>query len=1444
MIPRGTLSAAISRPGSLPCRLAAAAWLPALAAIASAQVAINEVHYSPDPKTAKLEFVELFNSGGTAIDLTGWRLAGGDFTFPTGTVLDASGYLLVCQDLGAMATTWFPATSSETAVSYDFSTATGSQNPGTTLAGQDNWTQPAGGAQLTVRNEPTLPGISGNRGYSSTTTAIASRKNNGSFSYAIPSNATSLRLAITGRIKNNATTSLGPGIDANGNGVISHLDTLGEYGFEFGFSNNAWFIRQAAQGNTATSPNLGFNSSGRVWYMELRVDLTGNGGDGSGSLFVQQLSDTSSNPVVDSLKPVATLQNVNLGLTRMSANGGNSQPFSWNGMFVGIGYGHLDGITIAHAALAGAPEHPLMYQMAGTLSNEGESLTLLDASGAVVDSVSYRPEFPWPVSAGAGGGSMQLVHPSLDNDLGGSWRAGAPTPGARNAVYTENAPPQIRQVSHFPAQPSSSQPVVISAKATDPDGVAGMQLFYQIVGPGNYIPAFLPHPHATLLATPNAPLAPNPAFEDPVSWVQLAMNDAGHSGDAVAGDSIFSVSIPAHANRSLVRYRIAATDTLANAIRVPYHDDPSLNFACFVYDGIPDWKATTRSVHPEGAGHVHPASVLNSLPVHTLITRNADLLHCYAYSALGNSSWQIPKSNTEARSAFNWEAAVVHDGIVYDHIRYRLRQSNDRYSGNGKRSMRFRFNDGHRFQTRDERGDKLPYKWSKLNTAKMSRFGGANEYGIREMINAKLWRMFGVEVPMYYHGHMRVIDGFEEAPGGADGQHQGDFFGLALFYEDFAGPFLDNRKLPKGNIYKWKDGVTNPADLQQYQARDGVADYADFNNIRNQLRPERDDAWLNAHVDYPQWYRYHAICEAIRHYDFGTTTSHLKNRGWYFQPAIGSPLGRLRHIPHDHDASWYVGYHDGLSVGIGIDFAKQAIFGYDGTTGKSAFTREYRNVLRECRDLLWREETIHDMLARITSDIAEFSLADRDRWLGAPSAAGYESSMPPVEDQLPVLKSFAFTADKVDGVTLPGGRAAYLERLAADPLIPAKPSISYGGPPGFPVNAITLETSPYSGTSPNPFGAIQWRFAQITDPAAPAHNPAAPATYEITAAWDSGALPLFENQVTVPLSEVRPGLTYRARVRHMDITGRWSHWSDPLQFTSGLPDVSIYQQSLVVSELMYNPHGGNQDIEFIELLNIGPHQLDLSPLRFTKGIDFDFAGSSITTLAPNARVLVVARRDVFESIHGTGLPVAGEYWANDENNLSNGGETLKLSYGAGIGVIEFDYDDTAPWPTSPDGGGASLVLIDPWSSPDHALAASWRASHSYGGNPGSSDARTFTGDPSADLDGDGIPALLEFVLGGADDIPGDHGNLPAFDGISVGGQSYPALRYARPADIEGVRETLQVSPNLLDWTDVPFVNEATGLPGPDGRVPVLLRSSVPQSGSDRQFLRLKAMVYP
>ena len=95
----------------------------------------------------------------------------------------------------------------------------------------------------------------------------------------------------------------------------------------------------------------------------------------------------------------------------------------------------------------------------------------------------------------------------------------------------------------------------------------------------------------------------------------------------------------------------------------------------------------------------------------------------------------------------------------------------------------------------------------------------------------------------------------------------------------------------------------------------------------------------------------------------------------------------------------------------------------------------------------------------------------------------------------------------------------------------------------------------------------------------------------------------------------------------------------------------------------------DDDFEFIELQNQGERTLALSGIHFTRGIQFDFAGSEVTSLAPDEFVVLVSNLAAFEARYGPGINVAGEY----TGRLNNGGERVTVSggiwrvdYGSGL----------------------------------------------------------------------------------------------------------------------------------------------------------------------------------
>jgi hypothetical protein len=63
-----------------------------------ASVVINELHYNPCPQQgndADFEFVELFNTTASTIDLSGWELTGFDFTFPLASSIAPGEYIII-----------------------------------------------------------------------------------------------------------------------------------------------------------------------------------------------------------------------------------------------------------------------------------------------------------------------------------------------------------------------------------------------------------------------------------------------------------------------------------------------------------------------------------------------------------------------------------------------------------------------------------------------------------------------------------------------------------------------------------------------------------------------------------------------------------------------------------------------------------------------------------------------------------------------------------------------------------------------------------------------------------------------------------------------------------------------------------------------------------------------------------------------------------------------------------------------------------------------------------------------------------------------------------------------------------------------------------------------------------------------------------------------------
>jgi hypothetical protein len=759
------------------------------------------------------------------------------------------------------------------------------------------------------------------------------------------------------------------------------------------------------------------------------------------------------------------------------------------------------------------------------------------------------------------------------------------------------------------------------------------------------------------------------------------------------------------------------------SVTVPYADDPQPNFAYFVYNGVPAW---TGAVQPGvSASFTVSSNEMNRLPVYQLIAKNN--------SVLTATGWNPGAPNNQYNGDnYLWLGTFVYDGHVYDHISFRMRGGVWRYAM-GKNAWKFAFNRGHSFQARDDWGHKYNSPWRRLSFRPDIQQGDylhRGEQGMFESLGYKLFRLAGVDAPLTTHVQFRIIDGASEVAAG--NQYSGDFWGLYLAVEEQDGRFLDERGLPDGNIYDMQSGTGTLNNI----GPDGPLDRSDLNafqNTYNNTTPT--ESWWRTNLNLPQYYSYQTILQGFHHYDIADG----KNYFYYRNPLIG----QWEVWPWDLDLSWADNmYRAGVSGG-NEPFKSRVLSDFSSTPVYPALALEFRNRVREIRDLLFNTDqayqVIDEMAALIRGPLNQPSIIDADRaqWDYNPvmidtnivnlSKAGkgrfYQWTEPVSKDFngcVQLMKNYVVY--RATSAALASGVFG-LDGLATD-TIPITPTLSYIGYANYPLNRLSFRSSAYSGSYP--FAAMKWRIAEITDTNAPGFDPNEPRPYEITAAWESSELTSFNSDIMIPASAVKIGHAYRVRVRTKDTSGRWSHWSAPVQFAATEPDnAAALVDSLRISELMYNPPGGS-DFEFVELHNLSTNvTLELSGVNFTAGIDFTFTPG--TTIPPDGYLLVVKAVDfaAFRAHYGlaTNVLVTGPY----TGSLANDGEKLELKTGAGgTEIFSFDYGNGRGWPVAASGAGHSLVPLDRATNGQASGAldypGNWRASAFIGGSPGAADS--------------------------------------------------------------------------------------------------------------------------
>lgn len=197
-----------------------------------------------------------------------------------------------------------------------------------------------------------------------------------------------------------------------------------------------------------------------------------------------------------------------------------------------------------------------------------------------------------------------------------------------------------------------------------------------------------------------------------------------------------------------------------------------------------------------------------------------------------------------------------------------------------------------------------------------------------------------------------------------------------------------------------------------------------------------------------------------------------------------------------------------------------------------------------------------------------------------------------------------------------------------------------------------------------------------------------PITWTSVSAW----------RILVPINEATTNLQFIG----YDLRGN-AHSNTPppiaINYTGQTPDPA---GAIVINEIMYNPVTPNT--AFVELYNRSSFSFDLSGWRIN-GIDYTFPDGSIMT---NGQYLYLCSSAIdFNIAFGATVSVPFDQFSG---NLQNDGETLTLlrpgtNPGEEIIVDQVRYEGVPAWPTTPNGTGPSLQLID--ASKDNSRVGNW-----------------------------------------------------------------------------------------------------------------------------------------
>ncbi len=886
------------------------------------------------------------------------------------------------------------------------------------------------------------------------------------------------------------------------------------------------------------------------------------------------------------------------------------------------------------------------------LQANGEYLALIKPDGTIAS--EYEPVFPPQVPDISHGFAQSENGPLLTAGAEGVYFT-TPTPGAPNLGGVNRPGPVIENVVHTPNVPLDNEDLVVTARVRPSFlAVGSVSMRYRIM-------------FGSEVTTP--------------------MFDDGAHGDGAAGDGVYGASIPANLSTrgEMIRYFITATDVSATVSRWPIYTIPT--------------------EHEEYLGTVvDPSYVTSKVPIFHLFAPPTILQPGPTTSQIG------------ADSEGGGRVAIYYDGEFYDNVYMELRGNTS--AGLNKKAHRIEFNRGHEFRHAGPGG----------RTRKSSFLAEHLDPSyLRQHLSFWFLTQIGVKAPYDYPVRLQL---------------NGAFYQLA-FHNDVIGQEQVERLGydPKGALYKavgtfvtsrFSTGV-----FQKLEPDETPVNYADYTELAAGIAETSPVATRRATV--------------FDRLDLPQVINHLAGVRWcsenddvwanmsMYRDTFGDKL--WRNIPFDMNASWGQLYGGSNPLEATVDNSKSHPLYGGSTTAVGNWNRLYDVIvtLPETRAMLLRRQRsimnqmiqppgtpvdeliIENYIKHMTNLISVEANLDRAKWGFSPWASGktFEVGVGDLLNQfVGPRRNHWYATHSITNTSRPIGINSA-----------SNAGIPLDQPGNVSLQVAALDFNPASGLQAQEYVCLTNATTLALD----------------ISGWklDGGVDFKFKIGTVVPPNSVlyvSPDVVaFRGRTAGPrggqglfvvgPYKGQLSARGETLTLLNALgvpvhtftfPGApSLAERFLRISELMYHPsaHSTNPDpeqFEYIELHNTSTSDtLNLAGVRFINGVEFDFSGSAVTSLAPGAHVLVVKNMAAFAARYGNGLPVAGQY----VGNLDNAGERIQLLDAANEEIHDFSYNNS--WHRITDGLGFSLAVVDESAEPDlWDSKTQWRPSGIIGGSPG------------------------------------------------------------------------------------------------------------------------------